>query len=108
MKTILILLITFPFFALSQKAEKKEVHKVIDLLFDGMKKGDSSQVRKTLLPNATLNTSFVNKKGEAKLHQDSITPFLNAIGTPHTEIWDERLLSCKIQIDDRKNDYRPD
>jgi hypothetical protein len=100
MKTILLLLLIFPFFAQSQKAEKEEVRKVIDQLFDGMKKGDSSQVRKTLLPNATLNTSFVNSKGEAKLHQDSIISFLNAIGTPHKETWDERLLSCEIKIDD--------
>lgn len=100
MRTLLLLLFIIPFFAQSQKAEKKEVRKVIDQLFDGMRKGDSSQVRKTFLPNATLNSSFINKKGEAKLHQDSITSFLNAIGTPHTEIWDERLLSCEIKIDE--------
>jgi hypothetical protein len=100
MKTILLILLIFPLFAQSQKAEKKEVRKVIDLLFDGMRKGDSSQVRKTFLTNATLNTSFVNSKGETKLHQDSVIHFLNAIGTPHTEIWDERLLSCEIKIDD--------
>jgi hypothetical protein len=99
MKTLLLLLLIFPSFAHAQKAEKKEVRKVIDNLFDGMRKGDSSQVRKTFLPQATLNTSFVDSKGEAKLHRDSITSFLNAIGTPHTEIWDERLLSCEIQID---------
>jgi hypothetical protein len=100
MKAILILLMLFPFLAFSQKEAKKEVRQVIDQLFEGMRKGDSSMVRKTLLPNATLNTSFVNTKGEAKLHQDSITSFLNAIGTPHTEIWDERLLSCEIKVDD--------
>ncbi|WP_300355913.1 nuclear transport factor 2 family protein [Fluviicola sp.] len=100
MRAILFLLFIVPFFVQSQKAEKKEVRKVIDQLFDGMRKGDSAQVHKTFLPNATLNSSFINKKGEAKLHQDSITSFLNAIGTPHTEIWDERLLSCEIKIDE--------
>ena len=100
MKTLLILTLLFPFFAFSQKEAKKEVRQVIDQLFEGMRKGDSSMVRKTFLPNATLNTSFVNLKGEAKLHQDSITSFLNAIGTPHTEIWDERILSCEIMVDD--------
>lgn len=100
MKTILILLLIFPTFVYSQKVEKKEVRKVIDQLFEGMRKGDSSMVRKTFLPHATLNTSFVNMKGEAKLHRDSIGSFLNAIGTPHKELWDERLLSCEIKIDD--------
>jgi hypothetical protein len=100
MKAIFVLLMIFPFFTFSQKEAKKEVRQVIDQLFEGMRKGDSSMVRKTLLPNATLNTSFVNLKGEAKLHQDSITSFLNAIGTPHTEIWDERILSCEIMVDD--------
>lgn len=100
MKTILVLLLTFPFFSLSQKAEKKEVRQVVDQLFDGMRKGDSAQVRKIFFPNATLNTSFVNSKGEAKIHSDSIGSFINAIGTPHKEVWDERLLSCEIKIDD--------
>ncbi len=100
MRTILLLLLIFPSFVYSQKNEKKEVRKVIDQLFEGMRKGDSSLVRKTFLPHATLNTSFVNLKGEAKLHRDSITSFLIAIGTPHKELWDERLLSCEIKIDD--------
>lgn len=100
MKTIFFLLLIFPSFAYSQKTEKKEVRKVIDQLFEGMRKGDSSLVRKTFLPYATLNTSFVNSKGEAKLHCDSIISFLDAIGTPHKELWDERLLSCEIKIDD--------
>lgn len=100
MKTILFLLMLFPPFAYSQKAEKKEVLKVIDQLFDGMRKGDSSQVKKIFFPNAMLNTSFINSKGEAKLHSNSIISFINAIGTPHKEVWDERLLSCEIRIDD--------
>jgi hypothetical protein len=100
MKTFLFLLILLPSLAYSQKAEKKEVRKVIDQLFDGMRKGDSAQVKKIFFPNATLNTSFVNSKDEAKLHRDSISSFINAIGTPHKEVWDERLLSCEIKIDD--------
>ncbi|WP_343631805.1 nuclear transport factor 2 family protein [Fluviicola sp.] len=100
MKTILFLLLVVPVFGYAQKAEKKEVRRVIDQLFEGMRKGDSSMVRKTFFPNATLNTSFVNKKGEAKFHCDSIHSFLNAIGKPHEEVWDERLLSCEIKIDD--------
>jgi hypothetical protein len=100
MKTFLFLLILLPSLAYSQKAEKKEVRKVIDQLFDGMRKGDSAQVRKIFFPGATLNTSFVNSKGEPKLHRDSIGSFINAIGTPHKEVWDERLLSCEIKIDD--------
>lgn len=100
MKTFLFLLMLLPSLAFSQKAEKKEVRKVIDQLFDGMRKGDSAQVRKIFFPNATLNTSFVNSKGESKLHRDSIGSFIKAIGTPHKEVWDERLLSCEIKIDD--------
>jgi len=100
MKFLILLTFLLPFFSHSQKETKKEVRKVIDRLFEGMKKGDSSMVRKTFLPNATLNTSFVNTSGEAKVHQESITSFFNAIGTPHKETWDERILSCEIRIDD--------
>lgn len=100
MRILLTLLILVPFFAQSQKEEKKEVRKVIDLLFDGMRKGDSTQVRAVFLPGATLNTSSVNSKGQSRLHRDTISGFLNAIGTPHKETWDERILSCEIRIDE--------
>lgn len=100
MKTILFFLWVIPVFGYAQKAEKKAVRQVIDQLFQGMRTGDSSLVRKTFFTNATLNTSFVNPKGEATLHCDSIHSFLKAIGTPHEEVWDERLLSCEIRIDD--------
>ena len=98
MKLLLFLLMLLPFCALSQTPEK-EVREVIDQLFDGMEKGDSSLVRRLFLPNATLNTCFVNAKGEAKVHRDSLAAFLNSIGTPHKQVWDERLLSCEIKID---------
>lgn len=98
MKRFIFLLVFLPFYAQSQNQEK-EVRDVIDHLFKGMSTGDSAVVRKLFLPNATLNTCFLTTQGEAKLHRDSIAAFLNSIGTPHKQVWDERILSCEIKID---------
>lgn len=81
------------------KQEKKAVQATIDLLFDGMCAGDSSKVRQAFHSDARLMTTFVDKAGYPRLVEEEIQGFLNAVGTPHTEVWNEKLTSVKIQID---------
>jgi hypothetical protein len=83
----------------SPKQEKKEVQGTIDLLFDGMREGDSSKVSQAFHADARLMTIFVDKAGNPRLVEEEIQGFLNAVGTPHTEVWNEKLTSVKIQID---------
>lgn len=99
MKLLVLLTLFLPTASHSQKAEKKAIRSVIDQLFEGMKKGDSSLVSSTFFPEATLSTTFVTAKGEVKLHRESLTTFLDAVGTPHQAVWDERIRSCEIRID---------
>ncbi len=81
------------------KQEKKAVQVTIDLLFDGMRVGDSSKVRQAFHSDARLMTTFVDKAGDPRLVEEEIQGFLNAVGTPHKEVWNEKLTSVKIQID---------
>lgn len=73
----------------------------IDQLFDGMRKGDSTMVRTVMHPEMTLKTCYVAKTGETKIANEQLIDFLNAVGTPHTELWDERIHDVEIKIDDR-------
>ncbi len=96
-------LVTYP--ALSQSAatstaEEKAIKATIERLFEGMRKGDSTLVRSTFYKNARLQTALTDKTGKPILHDDSIDAFVKAVGTPHTEQWDERLQSYEIRIDD--------
>ncbi|NVK63373.1 MAG: nuclear transport factor 2 family protein [Flavobacteriales bacterium] len=79
--------------------ERSEVRAVIDQLFEGMLKGDSTLVRSVFHPSARAYTSY--KKGdEFVLMEESVDKFVAAVGTPHDKIWDERISNVVIQVDD--------
>jgi len=83
----------------SFSAEESKVHQVIIDLFDGMREGDSAKVHRTFDDRVMMWTSHTNKEGEAVLKQDKLQGFLDAVGTPHDEIWNEKIRNTKIQID---------
>jgi len=79
--------------------EAKEVQQVITNLFDGMREGDSSKVHQTFMDDVRMLTTFTTKKGEAKLKEGSLQNFLVGVGSPHKEVWDERIEYIDIKID---------
>jgi hypothetical protein len=85
----------------AQKAspETAEVQKTINTFFDGMRRGDSTMVRRTLAPAAVFH-SISSKAGQAPaLQLENINGFLKAVGTPHPKVWDERITFDKVLID---------
>jgi len=60
-------------------------------LFDGMRAGDSAMVRSTLHPKVLFATTFVRQGTPTVEVDDGPDGFIKAVGTPHTEIWDERV-----------------
>lgn len=81
-------------------AADKEVQAVIQQLFDGMRKSDSTLLRPLFYANARLQTTFTDKNGKPVLKEDSIGKFIEQIGTPHAETYDERILGYEIRTDD--------
>jgi hypothetical protein len=79
-------------------ADSLEVRAVIDVLFDGMRAGDSSAVRTALHPKARFMTTLV-RDGVPVLHDGGVQGFVEAVGRPHDEIWDERIWNVSIHID---------
>ena len=99
--TLLLLAASATSPALAQKAspETEAVKSVITTFFDGMRRGDSTMVRQTLAPAAVFH-GFGGKPGQAPtLEIENINVFLKAIGTPHTQIWDERVKFERVLID---------
>lgn len=80
--------------------QENEVIKTIDLLFDGMRKGDSSMVRSSFHNEATLSTTYTDAKGNSHFEKENIDDFVKAVGTPHKEIWNEKILNYEILISD--------
>jgi len=86
--------------AQTKDLEKTEsVKKVINQLFDGMRKGDSGMVSSTFSTGMIMQ-SISNRNGETTLKTDKPDGFLKAVGTPHSEVWDERIKFDQVLIDD--------
>lgn len=81
----------------AQSAEA-DVLKTVRQLFDGMRKGDSSMVRAAFHADAALFTTMV-REGKTIVRKDAIADFTKAVGTPHSEVWDERIWNEKVFID---------
>jgi hypothetical protein len=72
----------------------------IKQFFDGMREGDSTKVRAVMAPEARLLT-VVEQKGKVMVPEVTLERFLTAIGSPQEAVWDERIGSYDVKIDDR-------
>ena len=77
-----------------------QVREVIGRLFLGMQKGDSALVHSTFARQVTMATVLRDKSDTPVLQRESsIDGFLKAVGTPHTEVWNEEIWDLKVQLD---------
>ncbi len=90
-----LLLLAAPVSLVAQTPEE-EVRATIDLLFDGMRAGDSTVVASVFASNATLGRAV-----PAGFRSGSIASFIQAVGTPHEQVWDEQIWDVDIKIDGR-------
>jgi hypothetical protein len=72
---------------------------VVHRLFDAMRAGDSASVRATFHPEAQLATAAISKDGTPRVDIDTVDAFVRAVGTPHNEVWDERLSNERVLLD---------
>ncbi len=68
-------------------------------LFDGMRAGDSAMVRSTFHPKLFLASAFVRQGTPAVEVDDGPEGFIKAVGTPHAELWDERVANPLVRQD---------
>jgi len=80
--------------------ETENVRKTVDLLFDGMRAGDSTLLRKALNADCSLTSFSRNEKDSVIIHKSDANSFIEAAGKPHREKWDERIYNVKILVDD--------
>lgn len=95
--TLLTLLFASPGVAAAQSAED-EVHAVVERLFDGMRKGDSTQVHSVFHPEARM-LSVNMREDSPTLQRGDVDAFVEAVGTPREEVWDEKIWEVEIRID---------
>jgi hypothetical protein len=104
MKLTLILLflaISGRYSAQTDTSEYREIKRVIEQVFDAMRTGDSSALRRCFYPNAQLHSCYFSLKKQAyEVSEEQLIDFLVTVGTPHNEVWDERVLRIEIKQDE--------
>tara|TARA_R100000479_G_C6366130_1_gene195029 strand:+ start:367 stop:837 length:471 start_codon:yes stop_codon:yes gene_type:complete len=93
------ILLIQPEFTKAQTQDVKDVQATIEQLFDGMRASDSSMVADAFTKDAIMKRVASNQTGEVIVNTGNLASFLNAIGSPKEEIWDERIGSYDINID---------
>ena len=69
-------------------------------MFDGMRAGDSRMVHSAFGDNPITKTITHDRTtGKAVVRENGLDGFLKDIGTPHDAVWDEKVLSFEIKID---------
>lgn len=81
------------------QTENEAIQKTIMTLFDGMRKGDSAMVHSAFAKDAIMQTIANNREGQMQVQSGNLTDFLKAVGTPHAEVWDERIEFGDIKVD---------
>lgn len=95
--TVTLALLAFPSFA--QSGDETAVKTTIKLFFDGMRKGDSTQIKNTFLPGATLQTVAKSKEGDVSVRNDDSQKFAASVAKYPAFTLDERLSGIEIKID---------
>ena len=76
-----------------------EVLAVVNALFDGMRKADSAMIRPLFHQKARLITVDLRSEGRPARIEENMEGFIQSMGRPRTEVFDERIFNVKTQID---------
>lgn len=80
--------------------EEKAVMKPIHILFEAMKSGDTTAIRKVFYPDAVLFTVVKDQvTGSPGLRKETLKEFLQAVGKPHKDVYYELIWGEKVFID---------
>ncbi len=79
--------------------DEAAIKTTIKLMFDGMRKGDSTQIKNTFMPGATLQTIAKSKEGAVSIRTDDVGKFAASVVKAPTFALDERLSGIDVKID---------
>ena len=83
----------------AQQTSTAAIKQTINTMMDAMRKGDSTLLRSVLAKNLELESVASDKMGKVQMSTTSANDLVTQIGTPHTDIYDERIVFGDIKID---------
>lgn len=97
--SILVLLLALGTVTFAQTNEEEAVKATINQLFEGMRKGDTLMVRRAFAKQNVMQTILKGRDGKSIVRTESVDGFVKAVGTPHPEKYDERIVFTKVLVD---------
>jgi ketosteroid isomerase-like protein len=82
----------------SHESDQQEVEEVITQLFDAMRENDMQKAADVFYESMQLSTVMDRGEGVELVHSNP-ADFLEAIGRPKDDIWDEHYSDLKIHVD---------
>ena len=99
MPFVLLAALAAPAPVAAQGTEEAVVMAVVEAMFDAMRAGDSTAFRAVLHPTATGASAFVREGVPTLTREESLDGFVQAVGTAHEEVWDERIWDAEVRVD---------
>lgn len=83
-----------------EETTKENLRLVIDQFFDNMRDSDTTALRLLFHKDATLKSSYYYEQLETqRVSFEKVDDFIEAIGTPREELWDERISNVIFHVD---------
>lgn len=98
MGAVAVLFFGGPAAAQTESATDQEVLAVINTMFEGFAKKDTTIIRSTLHDDVKLVTAVTNREGKAIVHTETMDKFLIGIATAPGKL-DERLFNPEVRVD---------
>lgn len=98
-KLILAVFILLSFQSFAQQTEQDAIKQTINMMFNAMRKGDSTMLRSTFAKGIAFHSVANKKDGSTALEIENPDDFVKTVGSPHKGIYDERITFADIKID---------
>ncbi len=96
---LLIVCVLFVPTVFAQSAEQEAVKKVINNLFTAMRTSDTVLLKSVFAPEMILQSVMNKRDGSVGLVTEKAAAFIKSVGTPHKEVYDERIVITDVKID---------
>ena len=83
----------------AQQTSTAAIKQIVNTMIDAMRKGDSTLLRSVLAKDMELQSVAIDKMGKVSLSTKSANGLVTQIGTPHADVYDERIVFGGIKID---------
>jgi len=83
----------------AQQTSTDAIKQTINAMIAAMRKGDSALLKSVLSKDMELQSVATDKMGKVSLTTTSANDLLTSIGTPHSAVYDERIVFGGIKID---------